>query len=46
MSGSQTPKGFMEKNNNLNNFSTPALKFYNSPQLNKNEQRLDRNNRG
>jgi hypothetical protein len=34
--GSFTPKNFVDKNNQLNNFSSPALKLYHSPQLNKN----------
>ena len=32
---SLTPKNFTEKGNNLNNLSSPALKPYFSPQLNK-----------
>jgi hypothetical protein len=34
--GGFTPKNINDKNANLNNFSTPALKFYHSPQPNKN----------
>ena len=36
INGNYTPKSFVDKNANLNNFSSPALKFYHSPQLNKN----------
>ena len=41
-----TPKNFIEKTNHLNNFSSPALKNYYSPQINKNEERIERGNRG
>jgi len=36
INGGFTPKSFIDKNNHLNNLSSPALKFYHSPQLNKN----------
>lgn len=34
--GGFTPKNFSDKNPIANNFSSPALKFYHSPQINKN----------
>jgi hypothetical protein len=46
MQSSFISRNFNDKNNTLNNSSTPALQFYHSPQLNKNEERMERNNRG
>lgn len=37
---SYKPKNSNDKNPNNNNFSSPPLKFYHSPQLNKNQDRL------